>query len=87
MTTQELLKLALIGKKLKHRNQHGRDVILEVENVENITKSGSVDLEPATQANDWWPPSRDWSESYIEVTFVDGSKVKFDNGTNFEIIQ
>lgn len=82
MTTTELLKNALVGKKLKHRNQHGRDVILEVENVEN--KSDSRDLEPATQANDWWPASETWH--WIEVTFIDGSRVKFDTGTNFEII-
>lgn len=87
MTTAELLQQALVGKKLKHRNRYGKDVVLLVEKLENIHKSGSRELEPATQANDWWPATSEWSESYIEITFDDGSVVKFNPNTNFDIVE
>lgn len=80
-TTTELVKAFLIGKKLKHRNQWRRDVSLEVEDV--ILESGSRDIEPATRENDWYPASVSWS-NYL-VTFIDGSQVKFDIETNWEV--
>jgi len=52
-TLADILKSYLIGKKLKHKNQYGRIVTLEIEDVK--TTHHSVDLEPATAANDWWP--------------------------------
>ena len=83
MTTIELLQQSLVGKKLRHNNQWNRKVILEVEKVENKTETR--DLEPPTQANDWWPKSESWS--WFEVTFVDGSRVRFDHGANFDIVE
>ncbi len=83
MTTQELLAQALVGKKLKHRNQWGRDVVLEVEKVE--PKSESYDLEPSTRENDFYPRSE--TRHWIEVTFVDGSKVKFSINENWNIVE
>ncbi len=83
MTTAELLAQTLVGKKLKHRNQWGRYVTLEVEKVE--AKQNTRDLEPATQANDWYPPSE--TTYWNEVTFVDGSIVKFDINANWDIVE
>lgn len=72
MTCLEVLKQGLAGKKLKHTNDHGRVVVLEIEDF--VVSSGSRDLAPATQANDWYPPSESWTHFYI--TFVDGSRLQ-----------
>lgn len=50
----------------------------------NNTKH-KYDLEPATQANDWYPPSE--TTYWNEVTFVDGSIVKFSINENWEIVE
>ena len=83
MTTAELLAQTLVGKKLRHKNQWYREVVLEVEKVE--AKQNTRDLEPATQANDWYPPSE--TTYWNEVTFVDGSIVKFDINANWDIVE
>lgn len=82
-TTQELLMTVLVGKKLKHRNYWGRDEILEVESVkmDSVTR----DLEPSTQANDWWPASE--TRQFIKVIFVNGSYKEFDINNKWDIIE
>lgn len=35
----------------------------------------SEDLAPATAANDWWPPSRDWTT--IDIEFTNGFKKSY----------
>lgn len=82
MTLSEILKGALVGKKLRHKNQYGRIVILEIEDIK--TENYSVDLEPATAANDWWPATRDWSET--KIYFVDGSSIKTCDGAKLDIV-
>lgn len=82
ITQLSLLKSSLIGKKVKHTNQYRRKVILEVEDVS--IENGSRDLEPATQANDWWPASESWTNYYLH--FIDGSKITFNPETEIEII-
>lgn len=64
MNILDLLK----GKEVIIKTDALVDVKLIIDNVEQLNRS--VDLEPATQANDWWPASRDWVEY----------KVKFTNG-------
>lgn len=82
MTLGEILKGALIGKKLRHRNRYGRTVILEIEDIK--TTNHSEDLEPATPANDWWPASRDWTET--RIYFVDGSDILTHQGDKLDIV-
>jgi hypothetical protein len=83
VTQLSLLKLALVGKKVKHRNRYGREVTLEVEDVS--VESGSRDLEPATRENDWWPASENWEHHHLH--FVDGSKLQFTPNTKFDIVE
>jgi hypothetical protein len=69
MTLNEILVTSLYNKTLRHTNQYGRKVELKIEDVK--IEHYSVDLEPATAANDWWPPT---SESYSVVLYLsDGS--------------
>ena len=81
-TLADILKSYLIGKKLKHKNQYGRIVTLEIEDVK--TTHHSVDLEPATAANDWWPNTRDWTVTKIH--FVDGSSIETYEGEKLDIV-
>lgn len=62
-------------------------VQLEIESVEQHTQHHSVDLEPATQANDWWPASRDWTTSWISVKFVNGFVKKYDSFKQIELAE
>jgi hypothetical protein len=82
MKLSEILKTALVGKKLRHRNQYGRTVILEIEDIK--TTNHSEDLEPKTAANDWWPATRDWTET--RIYFVDGSSIQTYQGENLDIV-
>lgn len=82
MTLGDILKNALVGKKLRHTNQYGRSVILEIEDIK--THNYSEDLEPATRANDWWPKTRDWSET--KIYFVDGSSITTYEGQKLDIV-
>lgn len=82
MTISEILKKALIGKKLRHRNQYNRTVVLEIEDIKTITRS--QELEPATPANDWWPTTTDWTET--RIYFVDGSSIQTYDGDKLDIV-
>jgi hypothetical protein len=45
-------------------------VIVQLE-IESVNENHhSRDLEPSTQANDWWPRSEDWTT--IDIKFVNG---------------
>lgn len=79
----DLVKNQLVGKKLRHKNQYNREVVLEVENIK--VEHGSRDLEPSTAANDWWPAQETWTNYY--VCFVDGSKISFSASTKFDIVE
>ncbi len=72
MKTIDYLKKQLIGKKLNHKNSHGRQVDLEIEDVK--TKHNHRQITPDTQANDWYGESASWDT--IEICFVDGSKIE-----------
>lgn len=78
----DLIKDQLKGKKLKHRNQYGREVVLEVEDIK--VESGSRDIGPSNASNDWWPAQETWTNYY--VCFVDGSKISFTESTKFDIV-
>lgn len=72
MNIKSIVRDALVGKKLKFTNVHRREVVLMIEDV--TIDHHSRDLEPATQANDWWPAT---SESYtINIHLADGSKTE-----------
>lgn len=77
----DFIKQSLIGKKVKHLNQHYREVILEVEDV--ILKKNHRQITPDTRENDWWGQSCDWES--IELHFVDGSKKEFSLGGEINI--
>jgi len=78
----DILKKEIVGKKIKHKNQYRREVTLEVEDV--ICERHTVELEPATAANDWWPAS---SESVsFKIKFVDGSSINVDFSENLDLI-
>ncbi len=79
----ELIKSQLLGKKLRHTNQHGRKVELEVEDV--TTHSWSEEVGPSNPSNDWWPETREYTHHYVH--FVDGSKIEFSASTKFEIVE
>ncbi len=82
MTLSEILKKSLIGKKLRHTNRYGRIVVLEIEDIK--TTNHSEELEPATPANDWWPASRDWTET--RIYFVDGSNIQTHGSEKLDIV-
>ena len=81
-TFADILKGYLIGKKLRHRNRYGREVVLEVEDIKH--EHGSRELEPATPQNDWWPATEEWSKTL--VCFVDGSSIEVSQSTKLDIV-
>lgn len=81
-TINDLIKQQLVGKKLRHKNQYGRVVVLEIENV--ISEHHSRDLEPATPQNDWWPRSEEWDVN--KIYFVDGSSIEFSPNMKLDIV-
>lgn len=83
MKTIEILKLAIVGKKVEHRNRYGKTVILEVENIK--VENGSRELEPSTRENDWWPAEERWTNWYM--CFVDGSQIEFNPESEIKIIE
>jgi hypothetical protein len=62
-------------------------VQLEIESVEQHTQYHSEDLEPSTQANDWWPATRDWTTSWIAVKFVNGYTKKYESFKQIDLVQ
>lgn len=78
----DIIKSQLIGKKLRHTNRYNRVVVLEVEDIR--TESGSREIGESNQSNDWWPDTEYWTHNYI--LFKDGSQIKFDNNTKFDIV-
>lgn len=79
MNVYELMK----GKKMKVMTDLKVEVELVIERVEE--KHHSVDLEPATRENDWWPASRDW-KTYV-VHFTNGSRKEFDSLNRIELAE
>ncbi len=79
----ELVKSQLVGKKLRHKNQYNREVVLEVEDIK--VEHGSREIGESTRENDWWPETVSWTNYY--VCFVDGSKIEFNTGTKFDIVE
>ena len=61
------------GKKMIVETDMGVMVELEIKEIEPV--SHSVNLEPATSANDWWPASRDWTT--YKVHFTNGKSKEF----------
>ena len=83
LSFMKLVKSQLVGKKLRHKNQYGRTVVLEVEDV--TTKSWTQQITPDTPQNDWWGETVEHTNHYVH--FVDGSKIEFNAGTKFEIVE
>ena len=71
MNVLELLK----GKRIMVTTDVG--VVVELEIKEVVQNNHSVDLEPATRENDWWPASRDWAT--YTVVFTNGYKKQYDS--------
>jgi hypothetical protein len=59
-------------------------VSVELE-IQSVTESKhSEDLKPATEANDWWPKSREWT-TYV-VLFTNGFRKSYDNLNDLELV-
>jgi hypothetical protein len=82
LTAGKILSDFLVGKKLRHRNQHGREVVLEIEKA--AIDHHSQEDEPATRENDWWPKTTDWTTFTIQ--FVDGSRKEFSFTSTLDIV-
>lgn len=78
MNILDLLK----GKKIAYMTDAKVEVMLEIK--EAIEKKHSRDLEPATSANDWWPPSEDWTT--IEVEFTSGFRKSYRSLSEIKIV-
>lgn len=76
----DMVKMALIGKKLCHTNQHGRTVELVVEDV--ISNSRYVQITPDTKENDWW--GEGYYVNNTKIVFVDGSSIDVED--EYEIV-
>jgi len=61
------------GKKMMVETDMGVSVELEIKEIEPVNHS--VNLEPATPQNDWWPASRDWTT--YKVHFTNGKSKEF----------
>lgn len=79
----DLIKNHLVGKKVKHKNQYYREVVLEVEDVK--VKKNHRQITPDTPQNDWWGESCDWDT--ITLHFVDGSSKEIQLETEIEIVE
>lgn len=79
----DLVKNQLIGKKLRHKNQYNREVVLEVEDIK--VEHDSREVGESNASNDWWPETISWTNYY--VCFVDGSKISFSESTKFDIVE
>lgn len=79
MDLTDLLK----GKKVNYMTDAKVNVVLEIESVEE--KRHSVDLEPATRENDWWPKSNDWTT--IDVKFTTGFIKSYRTITDIDLIK
>ena len=79
----DILKEFLVGKKLKHTNQHRRTVVLEVEDVK--IEHRHIQITEDTPQNDWWGESKDWDE--VMVYFVDGSSIKVEPTMKLDIVE
>jgi hypothetical protein len=78
MNALDLLK----GKKMSVMTDMKVAVELTIKEVE--PNHQSRDLEPATQANDWWPASESWT-TYI-VHFTNGARKEYPSLEEIKII-
>lgn len=76
-----ILELAK-GKKMSIMTDAKVEVILEIAEIK--VEKHSEDLEPATRANDWWPPSRDWVT--YKITFTNGFCKSFNSLHDIKLI-
>ena len=72
----------LVGKHMIIMTDMKVEVELEIKTVKQ--NNHSQDLEPSTQANDWWPASRDWTT--FTVTFTNGATKKFDSINSIKVL-
>lgn len=82
MTVIEILNDSLVGKTIKHMNAHRREVSLEVEDVK--VKRNHRQITPDTRENDWYGKTCSWDT--IEITFIDGSKIEVQLGSDINIV-
>lgn len=79
MDLSKLLK----GKMVKIMTDALVEVELEIESVNE--QKHSRDLEPSTQANDWWPASEDWST--FNVRFVNGYVKTYSSLSQIKLVE
>lgn len=81
-TIEDMLIENLVGKKLKHINPYGREMVIKVESV--VAGSRTRQITPDTRENDWWGQTE--TTHFFVVTFIDGSKKEYSIGSKFDIV-
>ena len=79
MNVLDLLK----GKRMSIKTDVGTFAELEIKEVKQ--NHHSQDLAPATAANDWWPPSRDWAT--FTVYFTNGYSKVYSSISEIQVMQ
>lgn len=77
----------LIGKKINVMTDAKVVVQLEVKSIDEKSDTRTIELEPATPRNDWWPKSESYTTHYFLVTFVNGFTKKYNNINEIEIAE
>ena len=77
----------LIGKKVKVMTDAKVEVELEIKKVSENRHTTSRDLEPATQANDWWPASESTTTINYVVEFTNGYNKQYDSLKSIKILK
>lgn len=76
----------LIGRKMLVPTDMKVDVELEIKKVIENTHTTSVELEPATQANDWWPATSDTTTVDYIVEFTNGAKKHYSSLSQIKVL-
>ncbi len=76
----DLISKALVGKKIKIKNQYNRDEWLVVESLKNDSRY--VETGPSNQGNDWYPDG--YYSNELKITFTNGYTKTIDYGFEFE---
>ena len=60
-------------------------VVVQLE-IESVSENHhSIDLEPATRENDWWPKSQDWTT--IDIKFVNGFTKSYRSLSEIDLVK
>lgn len=72
----------VIGRKILIMTDAKVEVELEIESAEELNHS--IDLEPSTHENDWYPKTQNWNT--IEIKFTNGFNKSYRNLNEINIL-